>query len=350
MTNSGAITLTTGDLTITQSGTSPSFTTTGTITIGAGRVFTISGGTVAVSSGTLGGAGTLALAGTTATITPAFTLGGLSVTTSTATFTTPFTLGALTTSGSTLTLPAGLTTATTALSLTTSTINGTGTLTNASGQTMTVTGGTLNMPLDNQGTLVFGGTGTFTAAVTNAGTGTLRVLGQSVSSTASLTIATGFTNAGAIDLTSANLGFSATLTVTSGTLTNTGVITSSIGAGGPRTINAPVNNTGTLTVASGGTGLLTIGGPFTTSGIVNLKVGGTTSITQYDRLAITGTATLGGTLNVTLVNSFTPAPGNQFTALTTTGALSGTFATTNVPSRIVQPVTYNANAVLLVGQ
>ena len=128
------------------------------------------------------------------------------------------------------------------------------------------------------------------------------------------------------------------------------MITSSIGAGGPRTINAPVNNTGTLTVASGGTGLLTIGGPFTTSGIVNLKVGGTTSITQYDRLAITGTATLGGTLNVTLVNSFTPAPGNQFTALTTTGALSGTFATTNVPSRIVQPVTYNANAVLLVGQ
>ena len=128
------------------------------------------------------------------------------------------------------------------------------------------------------------------------------------------------------------------------------MITSSIGAGGARTINAPVNNTGTLTVASGGTGLLTIGGPFTTSGIVNLKVGGTTSITQYDRLAITGTATLGGTLNVTLVNSFTPAPGNQFTALTTTGALSGTFATTNVPSRIVQPVTYNANAVLLVGQ
>jgi hypothetical protein len=122
---------------------------------------------------------------------------------------------------------------------------------------------------------------------------------------------------------------------------------SSVGAGGPRTINATVNNQGTLSLATGGTGLLTINGSLATTGVINLKLGGTTAITQYDRLAITGSATLGGTLNVALVNAFLPASTN-FTVLTTTNPLSGSFGVTNFPPSITQPPTYNPTSVVLV--
>ena len=141
--------------------------------------------------------------------------------------------------------------------------------------------------------------------------------------------------------------------MTTGTLTNAagGTILSSAGAGGPRTINAQLNNQGTLALAPGGnaTGLLTINGGLTTSGTISLKLGGTTAITQYDRVAVTGSATLGGTLSVGVANGFVPASGNTFSVLTTTGPISGTFATTTiVPAGITQPPTYNANSVVLV--
>src|SRR5581483_8053182 len=63
--NSGTIDLTAADLTISQFGAPPiSFANTGTVTIGAGHTLTISGGTF-TQSGTLSGAGTVALSGVT---------------------------------------------------------------------------------------------------------------------------------------------------------------------------------------------------------------------------------------------------------------------------------------------
>src|SRR5262249_10320959 len=60
--NSGTITLSGGDLTVSQSGASPSFTNTGTITAGSGRTFAVAGGTFTQNvPGSLGGPGTLAL-------------------------------------------------------------------------------------------------------------------------------------------------------------------------------------------------------------------------------------------------------------------------------------------------
>src|SRR5207244_5911511 len=67
-TNSGTIDLTNADLTVTQSGTSPSFTNSGTVTIGTGHVWTITGGTLNQSAGTLGGPGTLSLSSVSANV------------------------------------------------------------------------------------------------------------------------------------------------------------------------------------------------------------------------------------------------------------------------------------------
>ena len=81
--------------------------------------------------------------------------------------------------------------------------------------------------------------------------GTLRPEGTAANGTGTLTVSTGFQNDGVIVLTNTNLNGSATIAVTSGTLTNGtgGSITSLAGlGGGSRNISAPVSNQGTLTV------------------------------------------------------------------------------------------------------
>ena len=47
-----------------------------------------------------------------------------------------------------------------------------------------------------------------------------------------------------------------------------------------------------------------------------IEIGGTTPGSQYDRLTIAGSASLDGTLDVSLINGFTPTGGQQFTILT----------------------------------
>jgi autotransporter-associated beta strand protein len=61
-----------------------------------------------------------------------------------------------------------------------------------------------------------------------------------------------------------------------------------------------------------------------------IEVGGTTAGLQYDALAFSGAATLGGTLQVALANGFTPGPGDRFTLLTG-GSVAGSFALTALP-------------------
>ncbi len=58
------------------------------------------------------------------------------------------------------------------------------------------------------------------------------------------------------------------------------------------------------------------------------EVGGTTQVTQYDLLNKTdgGVLTLNGNLSVTLINGFTPAPGDVFTIVTTQNILAGAFS------------------------
>ena len=51
----------------------------------------------------------------------------------------------------------------------------------------------------------------------------------------------------------------------------------------------------------------------------------------FDQVAISGTATLSGTLNVTLFNGFAPATGNVFVIMTYTGTPVGNFTTILLP-------------------
>ncbi len=59
-----------------------------------------------------------------------------------------------------------------------------------------------------------------------------------------------------------------------------------------------------------------------------------TAGTEFDRLAISGTATLSGALNISLINGFTPNPGDSFQIMTF-GSRSGTFTTINAPGFVV---------------
>ncbi|HEY3220050.1 MAG TPA: invasin domain 3-containing protein [Gemmatimonadales bacterium] len=214
--NSGTIDVSGGDLTITQSGTTPSFTNTGAINIAAGDSVKVSSGAFNYTSGTISGAGTFAVTSVNVTAAQNFS------------------------------------TATAALSLASSTWGGTGTLTVAAATSLLVRASTINAPLVNQGTMIVNGSSAFNGALTNATGATLRVQGNGTYSTGVLTVANGFTNDGAIELTDITSSYGATLNVTSGTLLNAagGTIAALLGTSGPRNLNAQVDNRGTITVAT----------------------------------------------------------------------------------------------------
>ena len=84
-------------------------------------------------------------------------------------------------------------------------------------------------------------------------------------------------------------------------------------------VNANVTNAGqVIPGGTGAAGLLTINGNYTqtATGSFDIDLGGTTAGSQYDQLAVSGTATLGGTVDVTMINGFQPALGNTFQPLT----------------------------------
>jgi hypothetical protein len=215
------------------------------------------------------------------------------------------------------------------------TINGSGTLTNTASQTLALNGATINADLVNQGTLIARGNSTINGALTTGAGSTLRVQGDNSVGSSALTVSLGFTNSAALELTSSGGGFNATLSVGSGTLTNNGTLTAFAGTGGTRTITGTLVNgaSGSITIASGGTGTLGVTGNFTNQGTVNVKLGGTGQGTTYDQLNVSGTMTLGGTLVATLVNSFTPTSGATFDVVTGGSIAPGSnFGTYTLPS------------------
>jgi YVTN family beta-propeller protein len=212
--NGGTIDVSGGDLTLSQSGTTPSFTTSGTITIGAGRLFTVTSGTLNYNAGSIGGSGTLVINSATVSTTQDFS------------------------------------TATTALTLTNGTWGGSGKLTVAAGTLLSVRGSTINSRLANLGKVDAHGSTAFNDSVTNASGATLRLQGDGASSTSQLTVLNGFTNDGTIVLTDTTSSYGAILHVTNGTLTNAagGLIRADSGTNGLRTIDAQLDNEGTITL------------------------------------------------------------------------------------------------------
>ncbi|MBI5711033.1 MAG: hypothetical protein HZC42_12150, partial [Candidatus Eisenbacteria bacterium] len=142
----------------------------------------------------------------------------------------------------------------TTLSATSSTLNGPGTITNASGMTIPLRSCVVNAPLVNQGTLDLRANNNLNGAFANVAGATLHVEAEDTWGNATATVASGFTNSGTIELKSsgtANWSASATLNVTSGTLVNGpgGTIVALAGTGYARTLGAQLDNQGTVTAA-----------------------------------------------------------------------------------------------------
>jgi hypothetical protein len=270
--NSGTIDLAGGDLTISQSGTTPSFTNTGAINIGTGDSVKVSSGAFNYTSGTISGAGTFSVSSVSVTAAQSFS------------------------------------TATAALSLASSTWGGTGTLTVAPATSLLVRASTINSALVNQGLLIVNGASDFNGPIANPPGATLRVQGNGIYGVGSLSIASAFTNAGTIELTDTTSSYGAILSVS---LTQPfvnaagGTIAALQGFNGFRFIHGQLDNQGTvsvatapnapLTLASGGvshqnsgnivitSGNLLISGPgqsFTNTGAISVGAGDTLRMTN----------------------------------------------------------------------
>ena len=105
-----------------------------------------------------------------------------------------------------------------------------------------------------------------------------------------------------------------------GTLSGTGIDGFVALAGGTSTSPFPGNiHPGTSP------GTLTIDGDYEqTGGLLGIEIAGTAP-GQFDVLAVTGNATLGGTLRLEFIDDFAPRQGDEFKFLDIGGALSGAF-------------------------
>lgn len=65
------------------------------------------------------------------------------------------------------------------------------------------------------------------------------------------------------------------------------------------------------------------------TGILDVQIGGTKAGTNYSHLSVTGPVTVGGTVNISLINKFTPVIGQTFTVLNAPSGITGTFSTAN---------------------
>jgi hypothetical protein len=80
---------------------------------------------------------------------------------------------------------------------------------------------------------------------------------------------------------------------------------------------------------TGGLGMLSTGNlPLQLGSHLHIDIGGPTPVTQYDQLSVTGTVTLTGSLDVSLLNFYVPNIGDKFFILLNDGTdpISGTFA------------------------
>lgn len=129
-----------------------------------------------------------------------------------------------------------------------------------------------------------------------------------------------------------------------GTLSGTNTVFSSIF----------VNEGGQLNPGLSGAGRLNVTGNYeqtsaainagTVDGVMNIEIGGPSPGTDFDKVAITGTATLAGVLNVTLINGFVPPPGSTYQFLTASSQIR-TFDTFNYPSnQVAMVITTNATS------
>ena len=275
--NSGTFEINTGGiLYLTQSGTTPSFTSTGSLTADSATTITINGGLFDYQIGT-------------------FTINSSFSATNNAAIQfsdSLINMGTLTLSSSTLTCTTALNNQST-INLTNSTINGSGTLINSG--TLTAITSTLGIDFDNAGTANFTHTCSINNAVTTQPNSTIHMNCTTTYNT--LTIANGFTNHGLIYFTNGGITSTGAIDVTSGTLVNAadGTIESTsipLYPGYGNSILAELDNQGIMTISQGFV-LNKTSAAHINSGTFEINTGGTLYLTQSGTTpSFTSTGTL----------------------------------------------------------
>jgi len=134
-------------------------------------------------------------------------------------------------------------------------------------------------------------------------------------------------NNGAVRVDSGTLAFISTLLNTStGWMQGSAIL---------NLVSATYTNSGTTQPGNTSPGKLSVTGnyPLPTGSTLSIRLGGTSAGTDYDQLAVSGNVTLGGALDVSLVDPFIPSDGDSFTLVTSAGTsgISGTFSKLNLP-------------------
>jgi hypothetical protein len=148
--------------------------------------------------------------------------------------------------------------------------------TTSGSQPVVVNGGALSYTGTGASTIVVRGSSTLSGSTSSGQSLTLQ---GTNSENVTVTAATGFTNGGTITLTQIeNEGNNALLTISSGTLTNTGTITTEAGGGsGTRTLRGSLTNNGTITIATT-TAFSGSGAVLSNAGAVNILTAATLSL------------------------------------------------------------------------
>jgi autotransporter-associated beta strand protein len=123
------------------------------------------------------------------------------------------------------------------------------------------------------------------------------------------------------------------------TIVNTGGTLGGIG-----TIGGNVSNNGGTVAPGDSPGTLTISGNFTQSatGTLLMQIAGT-GAGQHDLLAVGGSASLNGTLQLVPLGGFTLQPGDKLALITAAAGVSGTFSTVDTGTILKAKILYGAN-------
>jgi len=226
--------------------------------------------------------------------------------------------------------------------------SGSGTITQSAGMNNSTNAFVLGAGTNSSGTYYLSGTGTLTALeyIGEFGTGTMNQSG-------------GTNNASTINMASGDLGATGHYYLSGGTLnagsifigySGTGVFSqtggqlaassldvvsskSSLSIANASDTSGTVNNYGDLSLAGAGpsttAGELSITGNYDQTDELDIGIGGPSAGADFGFLNATGTASLFGTLDVTLSDGFTPSYGETFTILTA-GTRTSSFATLNL--------------------
>jgi hypothetical protein len=126
-----------------------------------------------------------------------------------------------------------------------------------------------------------------------------------------------------------------------GTLTGSGSVFTGSGP-----IPGQVENHGGTVAPGSGPGMLNISGRFVngSAGVLEIELGGLTPGTQFDQVIVDGGIALGGSIDVSLVDGFTPSLGQTFEILTATDGISGTFESQILPAGFQWSVAYGSVA------